>query len=31
VVVDATVDAFHAKFKALYAGGDISLYYGVAG
>lgn len=31
VVVDATVDAFHAKFKALYAGGDISLFYGVAG
>ena len=30
VVVDTTVDAFHKKFKNLYHGGDISLYYGVA-
>lgn len=30
VVADATVDAFHKKFKNSYAGNDISLYYGVA-
>jgi hypothetical protein len=29
VVRDASVDAFHIKFKHLYHGGDISLYYGV--
>ena len=29
VVVDASVAAFHDKFKGLYHGGDISLYYGV--
>jgi hypothetical protein len=29
VVVDATVNGFLAKFKTIYAGGDISLFYGV--
>ena len=29
VVVDLTVEAFHAKFKPIYSGGDISLFYGV--
>jgi hypothetical protein len=29
VVVDSSVDAFHKKFKGLYHGGDISLYYGI--
>ena len=28
VVRDSTVDQFHNKFKHLYAGGDISLYFG---
>jgi hypothetical protein len=30
IVVDPTVEAFHNKFKHTYAGGDISLFYGVA-
>jgi hypothetical protein len=30
VVVDPTVAAFHAKFKRVYAGNDISLFFGVA-
>ena len=30
VVVDPTVDEFHNKFKHVYRGGDISLFYGVA-
>jgi len=30
VVVDHSVDAFHSKFKNVYAGNDISLFYGVA-
>jgi hypothetical protein len=30
VVVDTSVDAFHKKFEHTYAGGDISLFYGVA-
>lgn len=29
VVADLSVDAFHNKFRDIYAGGDISLYYGV--
>lgn len=29
VVADPTVEAFHAKFRQTYAGGDVSLYYGV--
>jgi len=30
VVVDLTVEAFHKKFDAIYAGDDISLFFGVA-
>jgi hypothetical protein len=30
VVVDASVDSFHNKFKHIYAGKDISLFHGVA-
>jgi hypothetical protein len=30
VIVDPSVDAFHKKFKAAYAGANISLYFGVA-
>ncbi|NML16547.1 hypothetical protein [Azohydromonas caseinilytica] len=30
VVADPTVEQFHAKFRGLYAGGDIELFYGVA-
>lgn len=30
VVADASVDAFHKKFKNAYAGNDVSLFYGVA-
>ena len=30
VVADPSVEAFHNKFKRTYAGGDVSLYYGVA-
>lgn len=30
VVADASVDAFHQKFKRAYAGDDISLFYGIA-
>jgi hypothetical protein len=30
VVVDASVELFHAKFKNAYAGSDISLFYGAA-
>jgi hypothetical protein len=30
VVSDPTVEYFHGKFKSTYAGGDISLFYGVA-
>lgn len=30
VVADASVEAFHAKFKKAYSGGDISLFYGLA-
>jgi hypothetical protein len=29
VVADASIDAFHARFKALYSGGDITLFYGM--
>ena len=29
VVVDTTVEAFHSKFKTIYSGGDISLFFGV--
>ena len=29
VVVDNSVTEFHSKFKRIYTGGDISLYYGV--
>ena len=29
VVADASVDAFHSKFKHSYAGKDISLFFGV--
>lgn len=29
VVVDPTVEAFHAKFRSIYSGGDISLFFGV--
>lgn len=29
VVADSSVEAFHGKFKTSYAGGDISLFYGV--
>lgn len=30
VVVDESVEAFHNKFKRIYAGNDISLFFGVA-
>lgn len=30
VVADVSVEAFHNKFKHSYAGGDVSLFYGVA-
>lgn len=30
VVADPSVEAFHNKFKSVYAGNDISLFYGVA-
>ena len=30
VIVDPSVEAFHGKFKRVYRGGDISLYFGVA-
>jgi hypothetical protein len=30
VVSDGTVEHFHSKFKSIYAGGDVSLFYGVA-
>jgi hypothetical protein len=29
VVVDSSVEVFHNKFKKIYAGNDISLFYGV--
>jgi hypothetical protein len=29
VVVDMSVEALHTKFKSIYSGGDISLFYGV--
>lgn len=29
VIVDSTVEAFHAKFRSSYSGGDVSLYFGV--
>lgn len=30
VVADPSIEAFHNKFKSSYAGGDISLFFGVA-
>jgi hypothetical protein len=30
VVVDASVEAFHSKFKHIYSGNDVSLFFGVA-
>jgi hypothetical protein len=30
VVADPSVEAFHSKFKRLYGGNDVSLFYGVA-
>jgi hypothetical protein len=29
VISDPSTDVFHARFKGLYAGGDIALFYGV--
>ena len=30
VVADHSVEAFHNKFKSIYSGGDVTLFYGVA-
>jgi hypothetical protein len=30
VIADPTAQAFHSKFKSVYAGDDVSLFYGVA-
>lgn len=29
VVADMNIEAFHSKFKSIYSGGDVSLFYGV--